>query len=61
MCVHVIKSSMVSDSKEDQTDAGLLISKKARSIQGPIGADGPIQDSHSLAGPDRALHDLAYN
>ena len=37
------------------------ISKKARSIRGPIGADGLIQDSHGLAGPDRALHGLAYN
>ena len=36
------------------------ISKKARSIQGPIGADGLIQCSHGLAGPDRAMHDLAY-
>ena len=37
------------------------ISKKAGSIQGPIGADGLIlQCSHSLAGPDRAMHGLAY-
>ena len=39
----------------------MFISKKTRSIQGPIGADGPIEDSHGLAGPDRALYGLAYN
>ena len=36
------------------------ISKKSRSFQGPIGADGLIQDSHGLAGPVRALQGLIY-
>ena len=37
-----------------------VISKKAGSIQGLIGADSLIPCSHGLAGSDTALHGMAY-